>query len=163
MLPGDLDAAERVADVVHPDYPEDPAVFAERLRLFPAGCWVLEEADACVGYLIGHPWLLHRPVPLNHLLRLLPEVPDTFYLHDLALLPPARGRGDAGAGVSLLVLEARRLGLGAMSLVSVGGSAGFWKRHGFAVAQDRTILRHLSGYGTDARFMLRRLGSLAEG
>ncbi len=46
MTPGDLPAVLAIADVVHPDYPEDAAIFAERLALYPAGCRVLERDGA---------------------------------------------------------------------------------------------------------------------
>lgn len=41
MTAADLGAVQAIADRVHVAYPEDAAVFAERLRLFPDGCWVL--------------------------------------------------------------------------------------------------------------------------
>jgi len=42
MTLADLPALLNVADIVHPNYPEDPGVFEERLALFSAGCLVLE-------------------------------------------------------------------------------------------------------------------------
>ena len=57
MAPADLPAVMEIAAVVHPDYPEDEAVFAERLRLAPSGCHVLADlAGALLGYLVSHPW-----------------------------------------------------------------------------------------------------------
>jgi len=41
MTEADLPAALAIAEVVHPNYPEDPAVFTERLALYPRGCLVL--------------------------------------------------------------------------------------------------------------------------
>src|SRR4051794_10781367 len=94
MSAADLAAVEQIAELIHQAYPESDAVVAERLTLFPEGCLVLGEAP--IGYLVSHPGLVGRPPPLNCLLGGLPERPDCLYLHDIALLPQARGR-NAGA------------------------------------------------------------------
>ena len=75
MLPADLSMTETIAEQVHPDYPEDPAVFAERLALFPAGCFML----GAVGYLIAHPWmrsvrLVVRPAGVGCIRRVIATV-----------------------------------------------------------------------------------------
>ena len=140
---------ETIAEQVHPDYPEDPAVFAERLALFPAGCFML----GAVGYLIAHPWMRARPPKLNSLLGALPAAPDTMFVHDLALLPEARGRGYASEAVALLLRVAGPLGL---SLVSVGSASGFWRRHGFVPVGDAAVPASLSSYGAGARLLWRR-------
>ena len=88
---GDLSAICAIADSVHPDFPEDAAIFAERLALHPAGCHVLHDGAAIHGYVVGHPWRRAQLPKLNTLLHALPANCDSFYLHDLALLPTARG------------------------------------------------------------------------
>ncbi len=42
MTEADLPAVCDIADRVHVSYPEDDTVFAERLRIYPAGCAVFE-------------------------------------------------------------------------------------------------------------------------
>lgn len=125
MTASDLPEVSRIAGLVHPDFPEDDAVFAERLALFPAGCLVLPAG----GYLLAHPWTRGCPPALNSRLGALPARPDTLYLHDIALLPAARGRGAGEA--ALRRVEALARPFGEVSLVAVGGSAGFWGRMGF--------------------------------
>ncbi|XKH35702.1 GNAT family N-acetyltransferase [Azospirillum doebereinerae] len=93
MTKADLDAVLAVADVVHPDYPEDRAVFAERLALFPEGCRLAERDGRVLGYGVMHPGLLGVPPPLDAPLGALPAVADCLYLHDIALLPDTRGLG----------------------------------------------------------------------
>jgi ribosomal protein S18 acetylase RimI-like enzyme len=101
------------------------------------------------GYLIAYPWPLGAIPPLNSLLGSLPEDAGALYLHDLALLPEARGGGHARAVLDLLFAHA----LGTpIALVSVNGSTGFWGGHGF-VAQESA---RLASYGPDARYMVRR-------
>lgn len=154
MTPPDLGDVERVAATVHLAHPEDAAVFRERLSLYPAGCFVLDGAAGIEGYLLSHPWTFGRPPSLNTMLGKLPEAADTFYLHDLALLPHARASGTGGKAVSLVIDRAERDGFKALSLLAVGRSLAFWQRHGFC-AVDLGI--DLSSYGT-ATFMTRPVG-----
>lgn len=158
MTSADLAGAGKVADVVHADaFPEDAAVFAERLKLYPQGCWILEKDAAIVGYILSHPWH-DTPPALNTLLKALPEKPTTYYIHDLALLPSARGSG-AGAVIARQTLEqARQAGFTQASLVSVHGSAPFWQRFGFQRIDDAKLRSKLESYhDADAALMRVRL------
>ncbi len=157
MTRADLPAVEAIGCEVHPDLPEDPCVFAERLDLYPAGCFVLRGAGPIAGYAIAHPWLLGQPPKLDTLLLRLPEAPDSFYIHDLALLAQTRGAGTGSALVARLVQQARREGLTNLSLVAVSGSAGFWRRHGFRAIDDAALRQRLRTYGDDACFMVRTI------
>lgn len=159
LSPSDLPALQSIADRVHPAFPEDRAVFAERLRLYPFGMRLLEAAGEALGYLVSHPWRAGAIPALNAQLHELPAAPDSYYLHDLALLPAARGKGAAGFIVERMVRDARSAGFPAMSLVAVNGSRPFWQRHGFDVAADGAPAGALDGYGPDARMMVRRLGA----
>ncbi len=150
MRAADLHAVNRIADQVHPDFPESEAIPAERLALYPAGCLALEMHGDLMGYAVSHPWHDGNPSALNSLLGRLPANPATYYVHDLALLPVARSTGAAGAAVGLLVAQAAREALPSMTLVAVNNSAGFWQRHGFRVASAAP-----ASYGADARIMVR--------
>ena len=157
MTRADTPGLMSIAAVAHPSYPENEAVFAERLFLFPAGCRALVGVDGRLhGYVVSHPWRDATPVPLNTLLAALPPRPTTLYLHDLALLPTARGTGAADEVVRWLIELARGQGLLSASLVSVSGSVGFWERHGFK-ASGAVASGDLQGYGDDAVFMVRLL------
>ena len=155
MRPVDLPAAERIAAVVHPDFPEDETVFAERLALYPEGCRLLVGEGEALGYAITHPWRRGEPPALNSLLGALPARPDTYYIHDLALLPGARGGGAAGRLVTLLAEQAR--GLPGMSLVAVNGSVPFWRRQGFSVVREPRLAAKLRSYDAEACLMERPL------
>ncbi|CCD91606.1 conserved hypothetical protein [Bradyrhizobium sp. ORS 375] len=155
MTSSDLAAVDAIAARVHPDYPEDTSVFAERLRLHSEGCRILAAA-AVVGYVISHPWHLGPPPALNVLIGSIPEAASTYYIHDLALLPEARGSGAAVGIVTMLVAHARKLGLPSVSLVAVNGSAPFWAKQGFAVVGEPADHKLMS-YGADARLMRRHL------
>jgi len=151
----DLPAVETIAAAVHPGFFEAPDVFAERLRLYPAGSYLLDIGGEPSGYLIAHPWRLLTLPPLNSLLGALPTDPDTFYLHDLALLPSARGTGAARRIVQRQVVHARCEGFGCLSLVAVNRSEDFWRRQGFMPVEQPELREKLLSYETDARYMVR--------
>ncbi|PZO00760.1 MAG: GNAT family N-acetyltransferase [Hyphomicrobiales bacterium] len=159
MTATDLPAVMAIAAVVHPDYPEDEAVFAERLRLFPEGCLVLEGGGHLHGYVVSHPWSRAAPPALNSLLDELPGHATCFYIHDLALLPAARGSGAGRAIVARLAEIAARCGLPCLALVAIDGSPGFWQRHGFRVLHDGALAAKLASYDDAARYMERKLDS----
>lgn len=157
MATADLPVVIAVAAQVHPDYPEGEAVFAERLALHPAGCLVLAGGEGLGGYVLSHPWRLGQVPALDSLLGALPDDADTYYIHDLALLPTARGGGAASACVERLATHARASGFARMALVAVGNSAGFWRRQGFREAHDEALARKLASYDDAARYMVRDL------
>lgn len=157
MQPEDLPAVSALAALVHPDFPEDDAVFVERLRLYPQGCRVFERDGKIKAYVVSHPWLDGTPPALNELLGKLPAAPSTYYIHDIALLPGARGSGTAAKVVAALVKRARSERLTSLSLVAVNGSSGFWRRQGFVAASMPELAAKLRSYSDDAQFMIRML------
>lgn len=131
MRAEDLAAVSAISDAVHGRYTEPVAVYAERLELDPAGCLVLEAAGDVIGYLIAHPWHRDDPPRLGALLGAIPADSGTYYLHDIALLPAARGTGAGKAALALVVARARALGLTDVTLTAVGGADRFWFAQGF--------------------------------
>ena len=152
----DLASVERIGDVVHPDYPEDATVISERQRLYPAGCLVLDDEQGIQGYTVAHPWLFGRPPPLNTQLGGLPVRADTFYIHDLAILPGVRGRGFGRQAVDLLKRQAELDASKSLSLVAVGKSVGFWRTNGFELSEQDAIGTAVATY-EGAVFMARVL------
>jgi GNAT superfamily N-acetyltransferase len=147
----DLATASRIAALIHPDYPEDDAVMAERLRLCPEGCFALVADDgALLGYAVGHPWRARSVPDLDTLLGALPAPAGAWCIHDVALLPDARGRGAAAELVGLMRAEARRRAVAEMVLVAVGNAAGFWRHHGFRPIPEVPP----PGYGAGAALMV---------
>jgi ribosomal protein S18 acetylase RimI-like enzyme len=157
MAQADLPAVGALASLIHPDFPEDDAVFIERLRLYPAGCHVLARGETLAAYVVSHPWIARQPPALNDLLGALPMRPSTYYIHDLALAPAARGSGAGKKIVAQLAALARAEALPTMSLVAVNGSERFWQRQGFAAMAAPELEAKLRSYSDDARFMMRVL------
>lgn len=159
MLSRDLTEVVRLADAVHADFPEDRAVFADRLRHFPAGCFVCADGSGrMLGYCISHPWPEGPPPALNRLLGATPEAPDSYFIHDLALAPETRRKGLGALLLPRLLRIGRELGLARASLVAVGGSAPFWQRMGFAASTDESVQAYVGkAYAEDAIHMVRPL------
>ncbi len=153
----DLPAVEAIAAAAHPAFPEDVAVFAERLQLYPDGSRFLELDGRPAGYLISHPWRFGTIPALNSRIGALPAAADTYYLHDLALLPAARGTGAAGMVAGDILRHASEGGWATASLVAVNGSTPFWKRQGYLVVDAPELEEKLGGYEAAARLMARVL------
>jgi GNAT superfamily N-acetyltransferase len=132
MSASDLASVSAISDAVHGRYTEPMAVYAERLDLYPAGCRVFEQGDAVIGYLITHPWHRDSPPRLGALLGAIPADADSYYLHDIALLPAARGTGAGKAALDFVRARARALGLSDIALMAVGGADRYWAAQGFA-------------------------------
>ena len=155
----DLGAVETIAAEVHPSLFESADVLAEKQRLYHPGAYLLEIGERAAGYVLSHPWKAGTLPALNALLGELPADSDTYYLHDIALLPVARRIGAASFIVEALAKHAAAHGFGTMSLVAVNGSAGFWERHGFAVSDAPDLNEKLATYEVEARLMVRRLAA----
>ncbi len=118
-----------------PEAVEDIETIKRLGELSPETCY-LAVADEPVGYIISHPWVADELPPLNTMLPEIPAGATTFFIHDLALHPSWRGRGVAQALLASAFERARALGLVDASLLSIQGSAGFWKRMGFVERPD---------------------------
>lgn len=154
MRVGDLAEVERIGAIVHPRYPERAAVPAERLWLFPAGCLIAQHGGAPIGYAIAHPGVIGQPPPLDSLLLALPNGADCLYIHDVALLPDARGSRLGTVVTGVLAAIARDHGFACLALTAVNKSSDFWANRGFRV---KPIEKSLASYGDDAMYMVRTI------
>ncbi|KAL8656451.1 MAG: hypothetical protein Q9210_000244 [Variospora velana] len=157
MSVNDIESLVRVADLIHPGLPESDEVFAERVKLFPEGCLALVEGerDELYGYVISHPTRRRQPPALDSLLREIASDADQYYIHDLAILSEARGRGLAQECINKLFGIAQRYPT--TSLVSVYGTAPFWGRFGFVPEEiDEGLKMKLLNYGNDAMYLARK-------
>ncbi|KAH8167156.1 hypothetical protein CIB48_g1089 [Xylaria polymorpha] len=154
--PHDIEGLVHVANVVHTELQERNSVFAERARLFPEGCLVLEEEARICGYAISHPIRHRRPPALDTFLGEIASEADQFYIHDVCILPELRGRGHAFEALDRLFAIAERYPT--TCLVSVYGTTPFWTRFGFSPpdAMDHTLSEKLCGYGDGAVYLERR-------
>ena len=163
MPAADLPGCEAIAKAIHVAHPEDAGRMGERLRLFPAGCRVLRRGGRIVGYGVSHPWTARDAPALNTPLARLPARADALLIHDLALLPEARGRGEARGFVAAAAAIAVARGFGIVSLVAVSGAAGFWAEMGFRVVAVPALGAVLRSYDAEACYMERDPASDAGG
>ena len=155
LLPSEVHKVDEIARIVHPDLPERVEVFAEKISLFPQGCRKLVLLEETVGYAISHPWKLHAIPHLDEFLTKIPEQSDCIYIHDVALLPKARGNDAAMELVKELRETALELDIPSLALVSVYGTDVLWKRFGFQSISNEQLNQKLACYGATAKYMLK--------
>jgi GNAT superfamily N-acetyltransferase len=148
MTGADLASVDRIADAVHPPHLFEPReAFESRLALGADHCFTLARDGEVFGYAVAHPW--DGTVPKLAAI-LSPASPvSTLWLHDLALVPTARGRDYADAIVGRLKSQAVRAGLPTITLVAVNGTAPYWGRRGFSEIGSEG----LESYGDGASLM----------
>jgi predicted N-acetyltransferase YhbS len=128
--------------VQHACFPPSAIENMESLRSIvdaaPQFCSVAMVNGEVVGYLLSHPWMADDLPVLNEPLRKCPGCPDTLFIHDMAILPSARGDGLASGMVRGLLDRACEMGLRGAALISVQGTVEFWARFGFVERPDLT-------------------------
>jgi len=135
MTVADLPAVAAISAAVHGRYGEPVEVYAERLALWPSGCFVWQQGEDIAGLLVAHPWHRSTSPELGALLGAIPQDADSFYLHDIALLPETRGQGAGKAATALVIDRARSAGYRDITLVAVNGAEAFWTTQGFAIVE----------------------------
>ena len=155
MREADLPTVVTISDAVHGAFTEPLETFADRLAHYPAGCAILERDSAYLGYLISHPWPREAAPPkLGALLGAIP-VADSYYLHDIALLPAARGSGAGASATAFAVRQAEVEGCRDIRLVAIQGADSYWHAQGFAY-----VGAAIEGpYGPGSHLMQRAIGA----
>ncbi|WP_407189132.1 GNAT family N-acetyltransferase [Bradyrhizobium centrosematis] len=155
----DVRAIVAIAAQIHPDLPERPEVFMEKMQLYPPGCRVLVADDAVAGYGLAHPWTQLQIPPLDGFLERLPAHADCLYVHDVAVLPDRRG-GVLRGYIADIEELARAAGIATLALVSVYTTRPLWEHLGFRpVTADAELRGKLASYGPGATYMLRDLAA----
>lgn len=161
MREDDLDAVLAVQSACYPASLQEPGgVVLARLRA-AAPTTLVACADATVcAYLFAYPSLLGRITPLDA--PFVPaKLPDTLYLHDLAVGPQALGRGLGRQLALRLLREAAAHGLRHAALVSVQDTRRFWEGLGFDADAARLPCAALAAYPAGAVYMTRSLQNIA--
>lgn len=155
LLPEDTGRVSEIADEIHTDLPERPEVFEEKIGLYPSSCWkLLSPSGKIVGYGISHAWTLHIIPPLDDFLSELPQSPDCLYVHDVAILPEARGQNAGLEYRNILKRTAGQRGILNLACVSVYGTDKLWSRTGFQCVNDKSINEKIASYGSSAKYMI---------
>ena len=158
MAAADLEEVHRISAQVHPAHPERAEVLAEKFRLFPQGCFVLEAAGRIAGYCFSHPWTGGPPPPLDTFMTALPFGLSTYFIHDLTVAESVRGTGMGRALVPELFKAARDAGQELLVLVAVNNRGPFWQAAGFSETPGEAIQQAARAkYGAGAVHMSMRL------
>lgn len=130
-----------------PELWESNESFRRRLKQFPEGCWAcVNQKDEAIGYMFSHPWLKDRVVPINCIDFVLPEKPDCFYIHDIAVLPQYRKNGIASVFLEKAKELSRKCGFSEIRGVSVLDSYdNIWQRKGFRVLEEIEYVKGIKG------------------
>lgn len=150
---GDIKTIAQLALEILDAFPEDEKIFAERIRLSPKGCFVLDGKAGILGYAISHPWRRRSPPHLNSLIGAIPDNADCWYIHDVSISPKARGSGAGAAILNLLENAARQAGLSVAALVAVDNSSSYWGRFGFRDQTTDALRPTLKSYDEAAIYM----------
>jgi hypothetical protein len=154
LLLSDLERVNNLADLIHIDLPERPEVFAEKVNLFPKGCMKVEVNNTLIAYGIAHPWILYSIPPLDDLLHKIPLSSDCLYIHDVVVVPNARGNSLAGEFTKQIKATAIELGFLKLALVSVYGTNALWAKFGFVEYTNNDIAKKIISYGSTAKYMI---------
>jgi len=130
---------------------ESRAVLESRGRSSPATSFVLDTGVHVGGYLLALPYPRFRfPEPERAEETVFRS--SNLHLHDIVIGDGFRGRGWAKRMLRHLTETARSFRYEQISLVAVGGTAGFWSAHGYRVHPEVAVP---PGYGPDAVYMSR--------
>ena len=137
--------------------PESAQSMGAKLTAAPDTCFVARSNGKITAYLLALPWSFDNPPHLDAPACVLPDNPDTLYLHDLAVEPAARGSGVSQALVKAFLLALSRSSIGRASLIAIQDSASWWAGHGFqAISPGPDLAARLASYGSDVHYMSRR-------
>jgi len=142
MRDGDVGVVEEMGTAGYPpNYHEGGASF--RSKFSGGGCLVGLVDGVLAGYLMGFPYVLGVPYPIDEVYVPVSH-PEYHYIHDLCVSSWARGLG-LGTALAEVALRGRPM----VALTAVMGSEGFWEGLGFSRQFG------LDYYGGRATYMLR--------
>jgi hypothetical protein len=152
MLKTDLDEVNQIAERMWGfEFYEAPAVFEEKLTLFPEGCFVYDVGQL-QGYAFSHPWFKMKPPALNALLGSFIGA-DIYHIHDVSLLYKFTGQGAFKELMPKLEKIAQRYN--GMSLVSVNKTTALWEKFNFVSVPDVDVTQYCNDEVNSAVYMLK--------
>jgi len=160
MQRSDLPAILSIQKMVYQScFHEDFVAFQSKYTVSGDTCFLAEYNGKAAGYVFSLPICGYDLPPLNVEIAALPTNPDRLYLHDMALLPEARGQGLAAGLLQEVIRAARKRHLEHIVLIAVQNSAAFWNSHGFESNPTATgkLQAKLVSYGPEALYMEQRI------
>jgi glyoxylase-like metal-dependent hydrolase (beta-lactamase superfamily II)/ribosomal protein S18 acetylase RimI-like enzyme len=144
MTEKDIDSVMKIQSLAYDKaYQEGKETFETKFSAFPSGCWIAEAEGCAVGYLFSYPSMINNPTALDVKTEYIPEAPDCYYIHDLAVNPEFHGKGIG----RILFNKARQFAIDYqvrnMSLVSVQNSWTFWEKMGFCRLSESEMTENM--------------------
>jgi GNAT superfamily N-acetyltransferase len=152
MTNNDMDVVMRIQSMAYiPQYRESREIYKDKFDKFPDGCWIAEVDGQPNGYLLSHPCLLDNPPKLDMMIGYIPQNPDCYFIHDIAVNPFFKGKGIGRILCDKAKLLAKEYNLTNIALISVQNSHPFWEKMGFkrAIKLSAPITEKLKCYETD--------------
>ncbi|CAM3813756.1 MULTISPECIES: GNAT family N-acetyltransferase [Pseudoalteromonas] len=132
--------------------PESLTVLKSKWTRSPESCFVYQQGENILGYLLAHAW--HSEAPPKLFQPLPNEIPGSIlFLHDIAVAESALGKGVATAMYQHLQQHALLSAYQQIRLVALQNSAGFWRRLGFVIVDQKIS----NSYGKEAFLMQKML------
>jgi len=151
-------------DAYPPEFHESSAAFLARLRVFPAGCKIVDVAGESVAFLISHPWTYENPPKLKSEEFTLPASPDVFFIHSVTVMRAYQKHGIGSALAKAAIALGQSHGFSCLTLISVQRSTSFWEKLGFKRVETlpQSVRQALIGYGDSSTYMVGRFGLVDE-
>ncbi|MBC3869522.1 GNAT family N-acetyltransferase [Undibacterium oligocarboniphilum] len=135
MQEQDLDAVFHVQTQAYvPQMVESMVLLRERLQVAANCCWVACDALGAGAYLMSYPSVSGKISRLGESFWVA-AMPDTLYLHDVAVGQRLAGKGIGVALIQQALQYARQQGWRHVGLVSVQDTLAFWQKQGFSVCE----------------------------
>lgn len=126
-----------------------------KLESNPQTCFIAEHDNTVWGYIIGLAVDEHSFPILNAPSISMPENPTILYLHDLSVLPSARGTGVSELLIQHLLKQS--VNFEKTMLISVQNSLSFWQRYDFSPVDPSSwgLEQKVLSFGDDAVLMIK--------
>jgi ribosomal protein S18 acetylase RimI-like enzyme len=147
------------AEVYFEIEPEDLNTLHSKWLLSPDCCFVYQQHNKTLAYLLAHAWNSEDPPKLSEPLSADCQGP-ILLLHDLAVSSQLKGFGVGKAMINHLFDVIKPMHFEQIRLVSIQNSVEFWRKQGFTVLANEDVTK---SYGKDAVLMQRWLSKKRSG
>lgn len=162
LVAEDLAQVMQIQAACYPvQYLEAEHVFAERIKNCTTSSWLALDGRQALGYLFSYPSQLGKICRLGSVFAAQAQA-NCLYLHDMAVLPTAHGRGIARALHQHAQAYARQRHYAHSALVAVLDAASFWQKLGYRgdYSLNQEQQENLLSYGELACYLSKNLGEM---
>lgn len=134
---------------------ESPDSFMHKMSLSPDTCLKVLHEDKMVAYFFSIPCNKENLPAFDDHDYTVPEDPDCFYLHDLAILPDYRKKGIPVLVFQEILSIAHKIGVHCFRIFSVQNTYEKWKGYGFQEVQEipESLKQKLGSFKSKAYLM----------